>query len=245
MSYSNVFRPLRSDEIECRVAQSGIKDDRAWASYLLYKDARVDQRIMDETFGPMNWGCNYEMIDGKMFCTVSVWDSEKRCWVSKKNVGTESNTEKEKGHASDCLKRACFTWGLGVELYSSPKIFITLNPNEYKLENGRVHPTLQLTVREIDYNETRKVNHLVLVDKSGRVRFEFNSGDVYRDAQGGEMMIGDHKWRKAVLKTAAGEVCNDGTPIPVWLSDTYNLPDSVMEKFTAEVKKQKEKNGNS
>jgi hypothetical protein len=107
------IRRLRADEIEVRAAQ--VKKNAkgsVYASLLLYKDARVDQRLLDETFGSMNWQRSHEIIDGRLYCTVSIWDAEKKIWVSKQDVGTESNTEKEKGQASDSFKRACFNWGM-------------------------------------------------------------------------------------------------------------------------------------
>lgn len=44
------IRLLRHDEIECRV---GTISDKG-LSLLLYKDARADMKILDETFGVMN-----------------------------------------------------------------------------------------------------------------------------------------------------------------------------------------------
>jgi hypothetical protein len=113
-----MFRDLRADEIECRVAQA--KD--TGVSLLLYKDARCDQNILDETVGPMNWQRSHLRENAN--CVVSIWDKEKQWWVSKEDTGTESNTEKEKGLASDSFKRACFNWGIGRELYSAPFIWI-------------------------------------------------------------------------------------------------------------------------
>lgn len=172
---SNIFKLLAASDIECRVAQAGVnKNGNAWASILLYKDARVDQRIMDETFGPMNWTCEYILIDNKMYCKVNVWDKEKNCWVSKMNVGTESNTECEKGQASDALKRACFTWGLGVELYSAPKnLFVNLNTDEYTVSGNsvKVKSSFKLVVDSIQYSEDRKIVGLVLKDKDGNERY--------------------------------------------------------------------------
>ena len=127
----NMFRPLTAAEVECRAAQCGKSKSGPWVSILIYKDAMVDQKLLDEVIGPMNWKNSYEMIDGKLFCTISIWDKEKGEWISKQNVGTESNTEKEKGQASDAFKRAAFNFGIGRELYSSPKIFINLKPDEY------------------------------------------------------------------------------------------------------------------
>lgn len=124
-----MFRDLRADEIECRVAQC--KENGV--SLLLYKDARCDQNILDETVGAMNWERHHSRENAN--CTVSIWDSNKEKWVSKEDTGTESNTEQEKGLASDSFKRACFNWGIGRELYTSPFIWIpaekltSLKPN--------------------------------------------------------------------------------------------------------------------
>lgn len=112
------FRDLRADEIDCRPAQITEKG----LSLLLYKDARVDQDILDETVGPMNWQRKHSRDNAN--CTVSIWDEDKKMWVEKEDTGTESNTEKEKGLASDSFKRACFNWGIGRELYTSPFIWI-------------------------------------------------------------------------------------------------------------------------
>ena len=43
----HTIRLLRAEEIECRAASVSEKG----LSLLLYKDARVDQRILDEAFG--------------------------------------------------------------------------------------------------------------------------------------------------------------------------------------------------
>ena len=112
------FRDLRADEIDCRPAQITEKG----ASLLLYKDARVDQDILDETVGAMNWQRKHTRDNAN--CIVSIWDEEKKMWIEKEDTGTESNTEKEKGLASDSFKRACFNWGIGRELYTSPFIWI-------------------------------------------------------------------------------------------------------------------------
>lgn len=120
------IRTLLADEIECRVGTINEKG----CTLLLYKDARVDMRLLDEFFGPTNWKRSHELINGNLFCTVSIWDNEKKEWVSKQDVGTESNTEKEKGQASDAFKRACFNWGIGRELYSAPFIWIKLEAAE-------------------------------------------------------------------------------------------------------------------
>lgn len=112
------FRDLKSSEIDVRIATLNEKG----ATLLLYKDARVDQDILDETVGALNWQRKHSRDNAN--CTVEIWDNDKKMWVSKEDTGTESNTEKEKGLASDSFKRACFNWGIGRELYTSPLIWI-------------------------------------------------------------------------------------------------------------------------
>lgn len=104
------FRPLSAEEIECRVGQ--ISRNGSGLSLLLYKTSRVDCDILDEVVGPENWQCDYSMVNGELFCTVSIWSEERGQWVSKQDVGSPSNMEAEKGRSSDAFKRACFRWGM-------------------------------------------------------------------------------------------------------------------------------------
>lgn len=112
------FRKLKADEIECRIGQ--IK--ATGLTLLLYKDARCDMNVLDETVGPLNW--KREHTRDNRNCIVSIYDEEKKEWVSKEDTGTESNTEADKGLASDSFKRACVNWGIGRELYTAPFIWV-------------------------------------------------------------------------------------------------------------------------
>ena len=123
------FRKLKAVEIECRV--QSVKQNGF--SLLLYKDARCDMSILDETVGPMNWMREHSRDNAN--CTVSLWDVDKGQWVGKEDTGTESNTEAAKGLASDSFKRACFNWGIGRELYTSP--FIWVNNATYVKDSKR------------------------------------------------------------------------------------------------------------
>ena len=166
------FRTLRADEIECRV---GTVTDKG-VSLLMYKDARVDMRLLDEVVGAENWQRKHELIDGQLFCTVSI-RNEKGEWVGKQDVGTESNTEKEKGRASDAFKRACFNWGVGRELYSCPFVWVNLNSNEWKANAyGKSQPRVKFHVSDIAYDDNRNVSRLVIKDDKGVVRFTFGAG---------------------------------------------------------------------
>lgn len=99
------FRDLTEDEIECRVAI--VKN--TGCSLLLYKTARTDMQILDETVGAMNWSCDYKEIKGNMYCGISIYDESKKEWITKWDCGVESAMgDKEKGEASDAFKRARF-----------------------------------------------------------------------------------------------------------------------------------------
>ena len=126
------MRDLKASEIDLRIQQ--VKQNGL--SLLYYKDARVDMDILDETYGPMGWQRTHEFKDGKLYCTVSVWDNEKVCWISKEDVGTESNTEADKGQASDSFKRANVNWGIGRELYTAPFTWINAQDCNIK-DTGR------------------------------------------------------------------------------------------------------------
>lgn len=126
-----LFRNLKSDEIDVRVASINEKG----LSLLLYKDARVDQDILDETVGPFNWQRRHTRDNAN--CIVALWDDNKKQWIEKEDTGTESYTEKEKGLASDSFKRACFNWGIGRELYTSPFIYIPTDKCKIEQRNGK------------------------------------------------------------------------------------------------------------
>jgi len=155
------FRTLRADEIDCRIATINAKG----LSLLLYKDARVDQNILDETVGPMNWQRHHSRDNAN--CTVAIWDAEKMQWIEKEDTGTESFTEKEKGLASDSFKRACFNWGIGRELYSAPFIWIAADKAEIKQGvNGKFQCYDKFVVQQLLYDEKRNIVALAIKNET-------------------------------------------------------------------------------
>ena len=158
----STFRDLRADEIDCRIAM--VKANGV--SLLLYKDARCDMNILDETVGPYNWQRTHSRDNAN--CTVSLWDDEKKQWISKEDTGTESNTEAEKGLASDSFKRACFNWGIGRELYTAP--FIWVDASVCSITNGKCYDKFKVTDIKI---EDKKIIYLQIInEKTSKVVFE-------------------------------------------------------------------------
>ena len=167
------IRLLSKEDIEVRVAQTLAGNNKVRVNLLLYKNARVDMKIMDELFTPMGWKRTHKLIGDRLYSCVEVYNPETKEWICKEDVGVESNTEAEKGQASDSFKRACVNWGIGRELYTAPKITIELNENEYtKDQNSRIKVWAYFSVKSIGYDsKTRTITSLEIQDKFGNVRF--------------------------------------------------------------------------
>ena len=158
------FRKLQADEIDCRIGQ--IKENGL--TLLLYKDARCDMNVLDETVGPMNWKREHGR-DNKN-CIVSIWDENKKEWVSKEDTGSESNTEAEKGLASDSFKRACVNWGIGRELYTAP--FIWVNAADCKITNYGGKPKCydKFMVEKLTYKKNGDIDGLSIINTTTNKR---------------------------------------------------------------------------
>lgn len=158
------FRKLRADEIECRVGQK-TKDGNKY-SVLLFKTARTDMSLLDETVGTDNWQSEHYEVKGKDFCRIGIRVERNNGseWVWKSDCGSESNVEAEKGESSDSFKRAGFQWGIGRELYSAPQIWLDSSVSPYDLE-----------VEQIEYDESDKICTLVLSAK-GKTVYQFRNG---------------------------------------------------------------------
>lgn len=175
------FRLLRADEIDVRVSQITTKN----VMLLLYKDARCDMNILDETVGPLNWKREHTRDNAN--CIVSVWDSEKSQWIGKEDTGTESFTEAEKGLASDSFKRACVNFGIGRELYTAPSLFFPIEKTrankdtqgKYKCYDKFIVTDIEYDGRQITFVRIKDVNTGEVLN-AGRKR-QGNMTQVYHE----------------------------------------------------------------
>ena len=179
------IRLLRADEIECRV---GTITDKG-LSLLLYKDARVDMNLLNETFSPMGWKKSYQSINGELFCTIEVFDENKQQWIGKQDIGTPSFSESEKGRASDAFKRSAFCWGSGIELYSAP--FMWLSSDKYKAtktdKGYKVKDTFH--VEHIAYNDNREISEITVVNQNGIKVFEMKAKKVRKKQEDFQLTV--------------------------------------------------------
>ena len=220
------FRELKASEIDCRIQSIGQNKTKAiGATILLYKDARVDMNILDETVSAMNWQRGHSVVDGNLYCTISIWDETKGQWVSKSDVGTESNTEKEKGQASDSFKRAGFNWGIGRELYTAPFVYITLQDGEwYEGRDGKPKSNAKFKVKDISYDENRNIVRLIVVDSKGKVRYTFGEN---AQQQTQETV---YNWQTLKARATQGGISED--ELKHYLKDTLKVAgtDSMTQK---------------
>ena len=158
------FRKLRADEIELRVGAT----TESGFSLLLYKTARVDANVLDETVGAFNWQKKFYQVKNTMICSLGIYDEERKEFIFKDDAGDESNTEAVKGEASDSFKRAGFAWGIGRELYTSPFVWVKKDQ-----DNGPKKSHYE--VKEIDYSNN-EISKLVIVnEKTKQVVFSMGS----------------------------------------------------------------------
>lgn len=172
MDLSKLKTPLRVEYLEFRV-----KSLFKWwyCKLLVYKDARVDMKRLDEVVWAMNW--KREHTRDNHNCIVSIYDKDKWEWISKEDVGTPSNAEAEKWLASDSFKRACVNWGIGRELYAFPELFFKLEPEEYKVSWDKINATNQFKLKKwrwaIEHDDTWNVVALAAKDQNGKLRFNY------------------------------------------------------------------------
>jgi hypothetical protein len=168
------FRKLTANEIEVRVAQVSEK----YTQLLLYKTARTDMDILDETVNAENWQCEYETIKDNLYCKIGIWDAEKSQWIWKQDCGVESRENdgnEKKGEASDAFKRAGFKWGIGRELYTAPKLAVlndAIGGVSCKEYNGKKYynlnyPWQSFYVRDLQYDNQGNISKLRIVNNKG------------------------------------------------------------------------------
>ena len=166
------FRALRADEVDARI--STFKEGKG-LSLLLYKDARCDMRVLDETVGPECWQREHYECKGNLFCRVSIKLPDWPEWISKSDCGSESNTEAETGEASDSFKRACFNWGLGRELYTAPFIWVKPEGTDGKANYRDKYDRFKVTYMRVKNKQIVALN----IENAALHRSVFAFGEIF------------------------------------------------------------------
>lgn len=164
------FRDLKASEIEVRIQSTKEKG----VVLLLYKDARVDMNVLDETIGSERWQREHYECKGNLFCRVGIQMND-GSWVWKSDCGTESNTEAQKGEASDSFKRACFNWGIGRELYTSPFVWVSADKCNIKNNNGKWACYDRFKVSSITIKDKVITGLSIINENTNRVAFTYGN----------------------------------------------------------------------
>ena len=225
----NMFRVLRADEIDCRIAQIKERNGNPLGlSLLLYKDARCDQNILDEVVGPYYW--KREHTRDNRNCIVSIWSEGLQQWISKEDTGTESNTEREKGLASDSFKRACFNWGIGRELYTAPFVWIKAEDCTIKKDSrGKWACYDRFTVKGIGYTDGVITGLEIKNQATGKICYKW--GEIKEEAPE----------KPEAPDTGApdtGEPIEHLPPAPVEVSTVSRIPESPEMVYLASEMKE-------
>ncbi len=186
MDIKNLTKPLTIDQIDFRIQSI---NNGGYATILAYKDARVDINRLNDICGQLGWKREHSRDNHN--CTVSIWNEDRKHWVSKEDTGTESMAEAQKGLASDSFKRACFNWGIGLELYDYPRISVKLFKNEYQERNGKFHQSWELRLDLWRWESSFKdglLDSLKATDYNGRVRFQWNRVPILIGETSGELL---------------------------------------------------------
>lgn len=208
MIHTPHFRTLTASDIECRVCN--VSPDKKKVKVLLYKDARVDMAILDETVGADRWQRLHEEVKGNLYCKVGIKTADGE-WVWKSDCGSESNVEQAKGEASDAFKRACFCWGIGRELYTTPIISIALTEKDFFKGNF----CQSFSVKDIEVSSKHEITFLTIVDRLDKMRFQWG------------------KQRKILTesqKAAAFKRLSNGEDIWTSLSDCFTFNEAELRK---------------
>ncbi len=155
-----MFRLLNANEIECRVAE--INKSGSGLTLLLYKTARTDASLLDEVVGPEKWANDFKIINDNLYGGIGIKFVDE--WVWRWDCGSESNVEAEKGEASDAFKRAGFKWGIGTELYTAPKIWVSSQSCEIKEINGKFKCYDEFAVECISYAANGAIDGLSILN---------------------------------------------------------------------------------
>ena len=203
------FRDLRADEIDVRV--QSIKEKGL--SLLLYKNARCDMNILDETVGPENWQREHYECKGNLFCRVGIicGCGDRIEWIWKSDCGSESNMDKQKGEASDSFKRACFNWGIGRELYTAPFIWVNSNDCNIKSSGNKFVCNDEFVVSKIKVENKKIVELEIFNEDKKKTVFKMNGKLTANDPKQADNPIICPKCGKAV-KSIKGKDGKTRTP---------------------------------
>lgn len=224
------IRTLKANEIECKIATISKKG----CQLLLYKTARVDMDLLDETYGSENWECEYKEIKGNLYCGIRVYFGERS--VIKWDCGVESTFgDKEKGEASDAFKRSGFKFGIGRELYTAPFIWIQAKNINLEPKGNGFSTYDRFSVAKIDYNNNREISYLAIKnDRTNNIVYIYDKLNKKPQDELTNKIKLLIKQYSNVSKISIKEICND-LMLRYSFEKMENLTDDIKKKICNDV----------
>lgn len=125
---SALVAPFEAKEVQWRVGSC--TKDRTRGTALAYIEARAVMKRLDSVFGPGGWSFQLREVSGGFIGRLEVTWPSGRVTV-REDVGASSDIEPLKGGASDALKRAAVSLGIGRYLYYLPTVWVPLKDGKY------------------------------------------------------------------------------------------------------------------
>lgn len=127
--------PITPEEMEWKVQSKTLKNDKCKSLYVCYFTRAVAIARLNEAFG-LNWSASYttggfvhhkEYGDGTedvtyTECTIHVLTDNGL--ISRSDRASSSDVEPAKSGVSNSFKRAVSKYGMGLELYKYPKVYV-------------------------------------------------------------------------------------------------------------------------
>jgi hypothetical protein len=137
--------PFVESDIEWRVQQGGVKNEKPWALVLAYVNNRAIMNRLDDVVGIGKWSNQFQAgPDGGVLCGLTLEIDGKS--LTKWDGAENTQIEPVKGGLSDAMKRAGVQWGIGRYLYNLPVTYAIFPEsgkgqyrNKLKDEQGKDH----------------------------------------------------------------------------------------------------------
>lgn len=124
------------DPIEVRWRVQSFSTSKAFATCVAYISSRDVQNRLDKVCSPGMWQTDFRVINDNLYGGIGIKIGSE--WVWKWDCGVESQVEKQKGEASDAIKRAAVQWGIGRDTYEMD--LFRVRSSEIKTKDNRPFP---------------------------------------------------------------------------------------------------------
>ena len=113
------------EEVEAKIQVASKEKPTGMAVF--YIDSRVIQKRLDDVIGAYNWSNHFSTWQDKaQLCGISIYNEDRREWVTKHDGAENSDIESIKGGLTDAFKRAAVLWGIGRYLYQIDGVWVDI-----------------------------------------------------------------------------------------------------------------------